>query len=91
MRPKALITGATGFIGSHLVEILVVDKWELTCWVRPDSYTDWLSQLPVLLIRGNLGDHHLLRKAVKNQDYIFHLAARIFSAPKQISKRTRKA
>ncbi len=82
--PKALITGATGFIGSHLMERLAAESWDLTCWVRPESETTFLSTFPVKILTGNLEDSKALEKAVKDQDYVFHLAAKIHSVPKHV-------
>jgi len=87
MTLKALITGATGFIGSHLVEALVEQNWSVTCLVRPKSRTDWLENIPVNILRGSVEDGDFLDEAVKNQDYIFHLAARIRSARREVYER----
>ena len=84
MSPKALITGATGFIGSHLLESLVAKKWDITCLVRPQSRTAAVEKMPVRIMRGPLTDQDVLENAVENQDYIFHLAARIRPAPQEI-------
>ncbi len=87
MPPKALVTGATGFIGGHLTEELVKLAWEVACWCRPQSRTARLDLLPVTVWKGDLDDHGLLRQAVAGQDYVFHLAARIHSAPRQVYER----
>ncbi len=83
MAPKALITGATGFIGGHLTAYLIDLGWDITCWCRPESRTLALESLNVKLIRGSLEDTALLEKAVASQDIIFHLAARIHSASRE--------
>ncbi|MCJ7579450.1 MAG: NAD-dependent epimerase/dehydratase family protein [Candidatus Aminicenantes bacterium] len=87
MTPKALITGSTGFIGSHLVESLLALKWEVTCLIRPKSKTKNLSGLPVQTIKGDVDEKPFLEKAVQGQDYVFHVAARIRSAPWDIYDR----
>ncbi len=84
MTTKALITGATGFIGSHLLEILVEKKWDITCLVRPQSRTGAIEKMPVRIHRGQLDDEEVLERAVEDQDYIFHLAARIRPAPPEV-------
>ncbi len=84
MPPKALITGATGFIGSHLLESLVEKNWDITCLVRPQSRTEAIQKMPVLIHRGPLDNPDVLERAVEGQDYIFHLAARIRSAPSAV-------
>ncbi len=81
MPPKALITGATGFIGSHLLETLVEKKWDITCLARPQSQTGAIEKMPVRIHRGHLDNQDVLESAVEGQDYIFHLAARIRPAP----------
>ena len=84
MPHKALITGATGFIGSHLLETLVERNWDITCLVRPQSQTDTIQRMPVRIHRGRLDNQDVLAGAVKDQDYIFHLAARIRPAPPEV-------
>ncbi|MGD8539852.1 MAG: NAD-dependent epimerase/dehydratase family protein [Candidatus Aminicenantes bacterium] len=83
----ALVTGATGFIGSHLVEALVAQNRKVTCLVRPKSQTGSLENLPVHIIRGSVEDKDFLSEAVGGQDYIFHLAARIRSARREVYDR----
>jgi nucleoside-diphosphate-sugar epimerase len=81
---RALVTGATGFIGSHLVETLVARDWLVTCLVRPTSRTDFLKRFPVTLVIGSANDLAGLERGVSNQDYIFHLAGQIRSASRKI-------
>ncbi len=85
---KALITGATGFIGSHLLETLVSQKWEVTCLLRPSSRADFLKKFPVKIVRGSLENQNILERAVEGQDYIFHLAGRIQSAPREVYEKS---
>ncbi len=40
--PLALVTGATGFVGSHLVDLLCEQEWDVTVTVRPGSSLEWL-------------------------------------------------
>jgi len=87
MLPKVLITGATGFIGSHLVEELLSLNWDVTCLVRKKSRTSYLERFPVNLKQIEVDDISALEQAVLNKEYIFHLAARIRSAPKDIYDR----
>jgi len=74
---KALVTGATGFIGSHLVQGLVEENWDVTCLIRSKSRTDFLQKFPVRFVEGSANDIDSLGKAVNGQDYVFHLAGRI--------------
>jgi len=87
MQTRALVTGATGFIGSHLVETLIGQNWNVTCLVRPKSQTGFLVNYPVKILRGSVDDENFLGDAVKDQDYIFHLAARIRSARREVYDR----
>ncbi len=87
MALTALVTGATGFIGSHLVEALVEQNWRVTCLVRPKSKTGFLENYPVNILRGSVEDRDFLAEAVKGQDYIFHLAAQIRSARREVYER----
>lgn len=80
----ALITGASGFIGSHLAEYLNTRGWKVTCLLRPSSRTRGLSSLPVNLRRGDMTNPIFLEESVRNQDLIFHSAAQIRAAPPQI-------
>jgi len=84
MPHKAVVTGATGFIGSYLVESLVEKGWDVSCPVRDSSRTDLLEKLPVSLIRGAMDDKAFLKQALKNRDYIFHLAAAIHASSSTI-------
>lgn len=71
---KALVTGGTGFIGSHLTEALVRKGVQVRCLVRTTSALKWLRGLPVELVFGNLNDMASLEKAVSRVDWVFHLA-----------------
>ncbi len=71
---RALITGATGFIGSHLAELLHRKGYTLRCLVRRSSNLTYLSGLPVEYVYGDLFDHTILRQAVTGVDCVYHLA-----------------
>jgi nucleoside-diphosphate-sugar epimerase len=77
---KAFITGATGFIGSHLADRLIADKdfTEVRCLVR--SKDKWLEGKDFTRITGDLQDIKSLSKGIKGVDVIFHLAG-IVMAP----------
>ena len=82
---KVLITGAGGFIGSHLVEALLEKGASVRAFVKYNSRSDWgmLSDLPaesqksIEVVSGDIRDPFFVRKAVKSCDYVFHLAALI--------------
>lgn len=71
---KALVTGATGFIGSHLTEALVKKGFSVTCLVRKTSNLKYLEDLNVRIVSGDCGQLESLYEAVKGVDYVFHLA-----------------
>ncbi len=71
---KALVTGATGFIGSHVVDLLLKKGYTIRCLVRTTSDLRWLKGLPIEFVHGDLFDQAALRSAVEGADYIFHSA-----------------
>jgi NAD dependent epimerase/dehydratase len=82
---KVLVTGADGFIGSHLTEALVrsgADVTALTLYNSFDSH-GWLDDLPdnvrsqLELVRGDVRDSAFLNRVVRGQAVVFHLAALI--------------
>lgn len=82
---KVLVTGAAGFIGSHLVERLVSLGCQVTAFVKYNSRTNFgnLELIPenirkrIRIMQGDLRDSHAVRKAVKGQEVVFHLGALI--------------
>lgn len=71
---KALITGATGFIGSHLTERLIHSGFEVYCLVRNSSNLRNIEKVDVGKVIGDCTEIESLYKAVKGVDYIFHVA-----------------
>ncbi|MEP6572002.1 MAG: NAD(P)-dependent oxidoreductase [Gemmatimonadota bacterium] len=71
---KALVTGATGFVGSHLVEALGRRRATITALVRSPGKAALLTQHDVIQIRGDLANEEALRTAVSGQDVVFHVA-----------------
>lgn len=80
---QALVTGADGFIGSHLVEALVARGYQVTALSQYNSfnYWGWLEDIDcadrIKVVSGDVRDPHFCRSIVKGQDLVFHLAALI--------------
>jgi NAD dependent epimerase/dehydratase len=81
----ALVTGADGFIGSHLVEKLIDEGYKVKAFVYYNSFNSWgwldtfpkdkLSQIEIFA--GDIRDPNGVRTAVKGVDAVYHLAALI--------------
>ncbi len=71
---RILITGANGFIGSHLAEALAAKKYQIRCLVRKSSDLHSIKDLPVEFVYGDLLDLPALTAAVQGVDMVYHLA-----------------
>ncbi|HLG06464.1 MAG TPA: NAD(P)-dependent oxidoreductase [Gemmatimonadales bacterium] len=71
---RALVTGATGFVGSHLLDALVEAGTELTALVRTPRAATGLLARGIRLVEGDLDDPGTLRSAAAGQDVIYHCA-----------------
>ena len=82
---RVLVTGADGFIGSHLVENLVERGYEVTAFVLYNSLNTWgwIDDLEtsiknkIKIVTGDIRDSNSIRDAMKGNDWCFHLAALI--------------
>ncbi len=74
----AFLTGATGFVGSHVAEALVSKGYTVRCLARKTSDTKWLQPLlqqkSIELVEGSLAHEHSLRSAVRDVDLVVHVA-----------------
>lgn len=85
MAEKILVTGADGFIGSHLTEELVKQGFDVKAFSLYNSFNTWgwLDTLPqgimenVEVFTGDVRDPNGVREAMKGTDAVFHLAALI--------------
>lgn len=80
---KVLVTGAGGFIGSHLAERLVKQGAHVTAMVHYNALGSrgWLDSSPLskemTLVAGDICDPHFMRSVIAEQEIVFHLAALI--------------
>ncbi len=82
---KVLVTGADGFIGSHLTESLIEKGYKVKAFVYYNSFNNWgwLDTIPkekleqIEIFSGDIRDPNGVREAMKDVDMVFHLAALI--------------
>lgn len=72
---KALVTGATGFIGSAVARALIEQGHDVRVSVRASSDVTNIEQLPVERVNADLADRESLRRAVQGCEAVFHVAA----------------
>ena len=83
MNKKILVTGADGFIGSHLVEMLVSEGHDVKALTQYNSFGSWgwLEDTPFLkeieILSGDIRDPNYCRFMCRDTDIVFHLAALI--------------
>jgi len=83
MIKKALVTGADGFIGSHLVEMLVAQGYQVRALAQYNSFNSWgwLDSVPckkqIEVVTGDVRDAHFCQQLCLGIDVVFHLAALI--------------
>ncbi|MHB1223573.1 MAG: NAD-dependent epimerase/dehydratase family protein [Gemmatimonadaceae bacterium] len=78
--PRALVTGATGLVGAHIVEHLLAGGWRVGAMVRRPAAAAWLRELGADLHAGDILDGRAFTGAARGADVIFHAAAAITPA-----------
>lgn len=72
---RVLITGATGFVGSHVAQLLCAQGADVRVLVRATSRTENIAGLKAERVTGDLRDPDSLRKAMQGCEFVFHVAA----------------
>jgi dihydroflavonol-4-reductase len=72
---RALVTGATGFVGAAVARALVREGWQVRALARPGSDRRNIQALPVEVSEGDLADRPSLERALSGCDTLFHVAA----------------
>lgn len=71
---KILVTGGTGFIGSHIADLLLEKGHEVRCIIRNTSNLQWVEGKDIELIEASLSDKGSLVNAVRGVDIVIHVA-----------------
>ena len=72
--PTTLVTGATGFVGSHVARALVARGDDVRVTVRATSHLDALDGVDVETVIADLGDRRAVRRALRGVERVFHVA-----------------
>jgi dihydroflavonol-4-reductase len=67
-RGRVLVTGASGFVGSHVAEQLASAGWRVRCLVRPTSSRRWLTRAGYEFALGDVTDLHGIPEALAGCD-----------------------
>lgn len=84
---RVLVTGANGFIGSHLCAYLLDQGYQVKGVVRKTSNLRWLEGLKLNLVYADLNDENSLAEAVRGIEVVFHTAAAVRSRRQKDSVR----
>lgn len=80
---RVLVTGSTGFLGRHLLDLLAVRGYEAVCLVRPETDARVLDGRPVVRVEADYADVASLRRAVQGARFVFHLGAVLGASDEQ--------
>lgn len=79
----AVVTGGTGFVGSHLVDLLIDKGFEVRCITRKSSDLRWLKGKDVKIFDCGLNDKAALKEIIRDADFVFHVAGVVKSKTKE--------
>jgi len=79
----AVVTGSNGVVGSHLVDLLIKEGFLVRCIVRESSNLRWLDGKDIQIIKCGLFDKAGLVTALRDADYIYHVAGVVKSKTKE--------
>ncbi len=81
---KVLVTGATGFIGTHVVRRLLTEKQAaVRAMARDAAKAEGLGKLGAEVVQGDLADFASLERAVQGSSVVIHAAAQVSSVPRR--------
>jgi len=88
--PTAFVTGATGFLGRHLIDVLEEKGWAITAMVRNPAAARALYGDRITLVKGDLTDPHSINDAMPEKvDCVFHTAADTSTWSKEAARQQR--
>ena len=88
--PTALVTGATGFLGGHIVRLLLERDYTVRALYRSEATLASIAELPIEAFQGDVTDRDALDRAMADApDLVFHVAASTASWKPQFAQQTR--